>query len=68
MLHGWPATMSRARPSELESGFLLRMGPFRHRRTRARLLGAAHIAVWSACFVALAAIAGLALVGLQSGV
>jgi hypothetical protein len=66
VLHGLP--LSRTRTSELESGLVLRIGPVRHRRLKARLMGVVGVAIWSACLLGVAAIAGLALAGLQSGV
>jgi len=43
------------------------MGPFRRKRWLAHLRRTALVAAWSAGLLAVAAIAGLALAGLQSG-
>jgi len=52
---------------DYESSFALRMGPFRRKRWLAHLRRTALVAAWSAGLLAVAAIAGLALAGLQSG-
>ncbi len=53
------------RHSDADSIVARRMGPFRHRRFRARLGLAGSVTIWLAVLLGVLLVAGLALAGLQ---
>jgi len=55
------------RDGDTDSVLEVRLGPFRQRRLRARLLVAASVAIWSVGLLGSFVVAGLAFAGLQSG-